>query len=41
MPGLIEVSAQLRIQEVVEDLLLLDQASLGGEWEGQVIYLPL
>lgn len=41
MPGLIEVSVQLRIQEVVDDLLLLDQASKQGEWEGQVVYLPL
>src|SRR5438045_2396805 len=32
MPGLIEVSSQLRIQSVVEDLLLLEQASLPREW---------
>jgi hypothetical protein len=41
MPGLIEVSAQLRIQSVIDDLLLLAEASLPKEWDGQVIYLPL
>lgn len=41
MPGLVEVSSMQRIQSVVADLVLLYQASLEGEWEGQVIYLPL
>ncbi len=41
MPGLIEVPTHLRIQPVIDDLILLDQASIPGEWEGQVIYLPL
>jgi hypothetical protein len=33
MPGLIEVSTQLRIQQVIEDLLLLEEVSLPGEWK--------
>lgn len=28
-------------QEYIEDIILLVQCSLEGEWEGQVNYLPL
>jgi len=41
MPGLFEVSRQIPLGEVIEDLLLLARCSLEGEWEGQVLYLPL
>ncbi len=41
MPGVIEVSDELTIGSVIQDLLLLAGASNEGEWEGQVIYLPL
>jgi len=41
MPGLFEVSRQVPLGEVIEDLLLLARCSLEGEWEGQVLYLPL
>jgi hypothetical protein len=41
MPGVVEVSTSLRVQEVIEDLILLAEASKPGEWEGQVLYLPL
>src|SRR5688572_17865221 len=41
LPGVVEVSSELRVQEVIEDLTLLAAASLPGEWEGQVLYLPL
>lgn len=41
MPGIIEVRQELPIGRVIEDLLLLIEASEEGEWEGQVLYLPL
>lgn len=41
MPGLFEVSRQVPLGEAIEDLLLLALCSLEGEWEGQVLYLPL
>ena len=41
MPGVFEVGLDVPIRVVVEDLLLLDEASVTGEWEGQVRYLPL
>ena len=41
MPGVFEVSRNLRIGVVIEDILLLTEYSLEGEWEGQVRYLPL
>jgi hypothetical protein len=41
MPGIIEVCQDLPIGPVIDDLLLLHDASREGEWEGQVLYLPL
>lgn len=41
MPGVIEVSRSVPIGRAIEDLLILAEASLEGEWEGQVLYLPL
>lgn len=41
MPGVIEVSDDLPIGQVIVDILLLAEYSDKGEWEGQVIYLPL
>jgi hypothetical protein len=41
MPGVFEVSRDLPIGRVIDDLLLLTAYSLDGEWEGQVRYLPL
>lgn len=41
MPGVIEVSQEVPVGVVIEQLLLLILASLPGEWEGQVLYLPL
>jgi hypothetical protein len=41
MPGVIAVSAALPIGEVIENLALIAQASLEGEYEGQVRFLPL
>jgi|SRR6185436_6190886 len=41
MPGVIEVSRSVSIGVAIEDILLLAETSLEGEWEGQIIYLPL
>lgn len=41
MPGVFEVSRGVPIGQAIEDILLLAECSLDGEWEGQVRYLPL
>lgn len=41
MPGLFAVSQALPVSKAIEDILLIAQCSLEGEWEGQVRYLPL
>jgi hypothetical protein len=41
MPGVFEVRRDLLVGTVIEDILLLAESSLDGEWEGQVRYLPL
>lgn len=41
MPGVFEVRREVPIGVVIEDILLLAEYSLEGEWEGQVRYLPL
>ena len=41
MPGVFEASLSIPIGRAIEDLLLLVECSLPGEWEGQVVYLPL
>jgi hypothetical protein len=41
MPGIIEAGQDLPIGRVIDDVLLLANCSFEGEWEGQVIYLPL
>ena len=41
MPGVFEVSRELPLGVVIEDILLLADYSIDGEWEGQVRYLPL
>lgn len=41
MPGVIEVSQEAPIGPVVDDLLVLALCSQPGEWEGQVLYVPL
>ena len=41
MPGVFEVSRDLPIGQVIEDIVLLAECSLEREWEGQVRYLPL
>lgn len=41
MPGLFEVSREVSVGNAIDDILLIAEASLESEWEGQVQYLPL
>ncbi|MFH1633902.1 MAG: DUF5615 family PIN-like protein [Chloroflexota bacterium] len=41
MPGIFEVGRKVPIGVAIEDILLIAECSLEGEWEGQVRYLPL
>jgi hypothetical protein len=41
MAGVFEVPNTLSIGGAIDDLLLIIECSLEGEWEGQVRYLPL
>ena len=41
MPGVFEVSRSVSIGTAIEEILLLVEYSLEGEWEGQIRYLPL
>jgi hypothetical protein len=41
MPGVIEVADDLSLGRVIEDILLVAEYRNKGEWENQVIYLPL
>lgn len=41
MPGVIEVRRNVPIGVAIEDLLIVAECSREGEWEGQVLYLPL
>ncbi|MBZ0170470.1 hypothetical protein MELA_02928 [Candidatus Methylomirabilis lanthanidiphila] len=41
MPGVFEVSRAVPIGTAIEDILLLTEYTLEGEWEGQIRYLPL
>ena len=41
MPGVFEVVRGLAIGAIIENLILIDQCSIDGEWEGRISYLPL
>jgi hypothetical protein len=41
MPGVFKIHPFLPTAQVIEELLLLIEVSEEGEWEGQVVYLPL
>src|SRR5262245_26994398 len=41
LPGVFEVSRSVPIGVAIEEIVILAQCSLEGEWEGQVRYLPL
>lgn len=40
MPGVVEVSQYLPVGQAIEEILLLAECSLEGEWEGQILFLP-
>jgi hypothetical protein len=41
MPGVFEVRSVAPIGQAIDDLILLAECSVEGEWEGQVRFLPL
>jgi hypothetical protein len=41
MPGLFEVSRGVPVGLAIEEILLIAECSLEGEWKGQVRFLPL
>lgn len=41
MPGVFEVKASFPIGRAIDEILLVTEGSFEGEWEGQVLYLPL
>jgi predicted nuclease of predicted toxin-antitoxin system len=41
MPGVFEVRSVAPIGQTIDDLILLAECSVEGEWEGQVRFLPL
>ena len=41
IPGVFEIKRHLPVGVAIEDILLLAEGSLKGEWEGQVVHLPL
>jgi Domain of unknown function (DUF5615) len=41
MPGVFVVQQEEAIGHIIEDIILLAEGSLEGEWEGKVNYLPL
>ena len=41
MPGVFEVGSVAPVGQAIDDLILLAECGLEGEWEGQVRFLPL
>lgn len=41
MPGVFEISPTIPTGRSIEDIPIIAECSLEGEWEGQVRYLPL
>lgn len=41
MPGLFEVNRQVQVGLAIEEIILIADYSIEGEWEGQVRFLPL
>jgi hypothetical protein len=41
MPGVFEIGRHVQIGTAIEQIVLLAECSLDGEWEGQVRYFPL
>ena len=41
MPGLFEVNRRVPVGLVIEEIILIAECSIEGEWKGQVRFLPL
>ena len=41
MPGLFEVSRRVSVGLAIEEIILIAECSIEGEWDGQVRFLPL
>ena len=41
MPGLFEANRSVPVGLAIEDIILIAECSIEGEWEGQVRFLPL
>jgi hypothetical protein len=41
VPGVFEVGPHVPIATAIEDLLILTECSLDGEWDNQIRYLPI
>ncbi len=41
MPGVFVIGQGMSLGPIIEDILLLADVSIQGEWEAQVCYLPL
>lgn len=41
MPGVFELSREVALAQAIDDMLLIAECRLEGEWGGQVRYLPL
>ncbi|MEE4358007.1 MAG: DUF5615 family PIN-like protein [Desulfococcaceae bacterium] len=41
MPGVFAAATNCQLSSIIEDILLLAETSTDGEWEGQILYLPL
>lgn len=41
MPGMFEIGTGVALAVAIQEILLLVECSIDGEWEGQVRYLPL
>lgn len=41
IPGVFQVSRDISLALVIEDILLIAEGSIAGEWQGQVRSLPL
>jgi len=41
MPGVVQIAETALIGPTIDDLVILVECSLAGEWEARVVYLPL
>jgi hypothetical protein len=41
MPGVIEVNRKVPLKTAIDDILLIAEICKHGEFQGQIIYLPL